>query len=98
MVAELAQKLRQVFGFSENRIQAVLHDLRRVAQRVEIAGDLRAVSDDPDDDMFIECAMVAGAQVIVSGDHHLLDLGEYAGIQILSATEYLARFTQAETR
>jgi putative PIN family toxin of toxin-antitoxin system len=98
MVAELAQKLRQVFGFSENRIQAVLHDLRRVAQHVEIAGDLRVVSDDPEDDMFVECAIVAGAQVIVSGDHHLLDLGEYAGIQILSAAEFLTRFAQAETR
>jgi predicted nucleic acid-binding protein len=31
--------------------------------------------------------------VIVSGDHHLLDLGEYEGISILSAAEFLAQFT-----
>jgi putative PIN family toxin of toxin-antitoxin system len=98
MVAELIQKLRQVFGFSENRIQAVLYDLRRVAQRVEITGDLHVVFDDPDDDKFVECAAVAGAKVIVSGDHHLLDLREYDGIQILSAAEFLTRLSQAEPR
>jgi putative PIN family toxin of toxin-antitoxin system len=96
MVAELAQKLRHVFGFSENRLQTILYDLRRVAHRVEITGDLHVVVDDPDDDMFIECAMVAGASLIVSGDHHLLDLGEYEGIQILSAAEFVARFTCSE--
>jgi putative PIN family toxin of toxin-antitoxin system len=98
MMAELAQKLRQVFGFSENHIQAVLYDFRRVAHRVDITGDLDVVSDDPDDDKFVECAVTADASLIVSGDHHLLDLGEYEGIQILSAAEFVARFAQSEER
>lgn len=92
MLAELTDKLRHTFGFAENRIQAVLYDLRRVSTRVDVAGDLRAVAADPDDDKFIECAVVAGASVIVSGDHHLLDLGKYGDIQILTAAEFLARF------
>ena len=92
MLAELTDKLRHTFGFSENRIQAVLYDLRRVSTPVDVAGDLRAVAADPDDDKFIECAVVAGASVIVSGDHHLLDLGKYGDIQILTAAEFLVRF------
>jgi putative PIN family toxin of toxin-antitoxin system len=92
MLAELTDKLRHTFGFSENRIQAVLYDLRRVSTRVDVAGDLRIVAADPDDDKFIECAVAAGAAVIVSGDHHLLDLGKYGDIQILTAAEFLARF------
>jgi predicted nucleic acid-binding protein len=43
MLAELTDKLRHTFGFSENRIQAVLYDLRRVSTRVDVAGDLRIV-------------------------------------------------------
>lgn len=93
MIAELSRKLRETFGFSENHIRAVLYNLRHVSENVEITGDLHVVSDDPDDDKFIECALVAGAGVIVSGDHHLLDLGEYEGISILSAAEFLAQFT-----
>ena len=92
MLAELADKLRRAFGFSENRIQAVLYDLQRVAERVDIAGSLRVVVADPDDDKFIECAVAASAAVIVSGDHHLLDLGKYGDTQILTAAEFLARF------
>jgi putative PIN family toxin of toxin-antitoxin system len=92
MIAELSRKLRETFGFSENRIQAVLYDLRRVSEAVEIIGELHVVTDDPDDDKFIECAVVAGASVIVSGDHHLLDLGEYERVRVLSAAEFIARF------
>ena len=92
MVAELSEKLRDTFGFSENRIRAVLFDFRRVSERVEISGEIQAIADDPDDDKFIECALVAGASAIVSGDHHLLELCEYEGIPILSATDFLSRF------
>ena len=91
-MAELAQKLRQVFGFSENHIRAVLYDLRRISERVEITGELHVVPEDPDDDKFVECALVAGAPFIVSGDHHLLELGECEGVHILSAAEFVARF------
>jgi len=92
MLAELADKLRHAFGFSENHIQAVVNDLQRVAEQVDIVGSLRVVAADPDDDKFIECAAAAGATVIVSGDHHLLDLGKYGDIQILTADEFLAQF------
>jgi putative PIN family toxin of toxin-antitoxin system len=92
MMAELSQKLRQVFGFSENHIRAVLYDLRRISERVEITGELHVVPDDPDDDKFVECALVAGAPLIVSGDHHLLELGECEGVHVLSAAEFVARF------
>lgn len=74
MAAELSEKLRHKFGFSEERVRGVLYDLRRIATRVEITGTLHAVPADPDDDKFVECAVVAGASAIVSGDHHLLDL------------------------
>ena len=92
MMAELSEKLRETFSFSENRIQAVLYDLRCVSERVEITGNLRTVAGDPDDDKFVECALVAGAAAIVSGDHHLLELGNHAGIPILSAAEFVVRF------
>jgi putative PIN family toxin of toxin-antitoxin system len=35
---------------------------------------VRVVRDDPDDDKFIECALALGADYIISGDGHLLDI------------------------
>lgn len=92
-IAELSRKLRGTFEFTENHIRAVLYDLRRVSEKVDITGGLHVVEDDPDDDKFIECALVGSAEVIVSGDHHLLDIEAYEGIRILSAAEFLSQLT-----
>jgi putative PIN family toxin of toxin-antitoxin system len=91
MLAELMRELRETFCFSANRVQAVTYELRSKAELVEIPGSLHVVPDDPDDDKFVECAVVSGASVIVSGDAHLLNLREYHGIAILSPAEFLAR-------
>jgi putative PIN family toxin of toxin-antitoxin system len=94
MLSELTQKLRDPFGFDEDHIQAVVYDYRCISHRVEIVGDLCVITDDPDDDKFVECAVVSGASAIVSGDRHLLSLQEYQGIRVFSAATYMARFEQ----
>jgi len=98
MAAELSQKLRDAFGFSENHIRGVMYDLRRISDLVEIAGTLHVVPGDPDDDKFVECAIVAGAATIVSGDKHLLSLGSYEDVSVLSAAQFLDVCSQAAGR
>ena len=44
---------------------------------------------DPSDDMFLQCAVAAGAKYIISGDRHLLQLKSYKRINILSPAEFL---------
>lgn len=39
--------------------------------------------------MFVECAVIGGAAMIVSGDSHLLQLGKYQGIQIVNPGAFL---------
>lgn len=46
------------------------------------------ILDDPDDDMLLMCAMGGDADLIVSGDGHLLRLGEYKGIRIVSVQTF----------
>ena len=47
------------------------------------------VIDDADDVIFIELAVEAGADYIISGDPHLLDLKEYKKIKIVKPAEFL---------
>ena len=42
----------------------------------------------------LACALAAKADLIVSGDAHLLNLKTYQGVPIVSAAEALARLPQ----
>jgi putative PIN family toxin of toxin-antitoxin system len=53
----------------------------------------RAVPGDRDDDQVIAAAIAAGADIVVSGDRHLLSLGVYETVRILSPAEALASIT-----
>jgi uncharacterized protein len=49
----------------------------------------RVVEDDPDDDAVLACAVAARADVIISGDRHLLNLREFRGMPILVPSRFL---------
>jgi uncharacterized protein len=46
---------------------------------------------DPDDDAVLACALAARAELVISGDRHLLGLQEFRGIYIVSPSKFLAR-------
>lgn len=50
-----------------------------------------AVCRDPDDDMFLACAVAGRADAIVTGDRDLLDLHPFGSVDILKPSELLAR-------
>jgi putative PIN family toxin of toxin-antitoxin system len=54
------------------------------------------VLEDPDDDEVLACAVASQAEVITSGDSHLLQLKEYRQIRILTATQLLAEIAEAK--
>lgn len=54
------------------------------------------IPDDPADDQVLACAREADADAIVSGDHHLLLVGAYRGIPILTVRDFLAREARAD--
>jgi predicted nucleic acid-binding protein len=53
---------------------------------------VKAVVDDPDDNRIVECALEAQAQVVVSGDHHLLALKKYRSISIVTPRQFVEVF------
>ena len=61
------------------------------AELVFPANRARGATADPEDEMFLECALAGDAEAIVSGDEkHLLSMRHWRGISILSAAEFLA--------
>jgi putative PIN family toxin of toxin-antitoxin system len=88
---EFQEKLQGKFAYTPQRARAAADEVRKFSQLVKITNTLKVVSADPDDDKIVECAVVGRASHIVTGDRrHLLPLGGYQGISIVSATDFLA--------
>ncbi len=83
-------RVRARHQMSQAEIHALVTQFRRFAILVEPLARLQVVTDDPDDDKFLECAVTGGAAYIVSGDPHLLAVKHYQGIQILSPAAFVA--------
>ena len=62
-----------------------------LAQLVEPVILPSPISADADDDAVIACALAAGAEIVVSGDKHLLQLQRYQTIEIITAADMLKR-------
>ncbi|MBI1294781.1 putative toxin-antitoxin system toxin component, PIN family [bacterium] len=54
---------------------------------------LKSGSVDPKDDPFLEAAIAGQVDVIISGDHHLLDIESFDGIPIITVRTFLDNFT-----
>jgi len=89
LLNELEEKLRVRFAIPETKAQAFLYLLTQNAQVVDPGFVLNAVPDDPDDNRVLECAVEGNADFIVSGDKHLLRLGSYEHITILTVRQFL---------
>lgn len=70
--------------------QEFIRRLGRIAEMVPTVRVVRACRD-PRDDKFLEVAVNGRADLIITGDHDLLELDPFMGIPILSPAAYLAR-------
>ena len=59
---------------------------------------LSIVEQDPNDNMFIECAVALRCSHIISGDKHLKSIENYMGISILSPKEFLEQFHSSSNK
>ena len=96
MLAELArilkrEKFTKVVTASGLDIEGLVLGYAAFALIVEPLPIPPTIIADPDDDHVLACALAAQAELIVSGDKHLLDLEEYQNIEIVTAAKSMER-------
>lgn len=84
------EPIRARHRMTDEEIAGAVSRFRTFALLVYPAEAVDVIEDDPSDNKFLECAGAGGADYIISSDRHLLDLGEYRGIPILSPAAFLA--------
>lgn len=90
-------KIRKRLHASDEELHAFLQRLDSVAIFTPDTLELPPLEADPADTKFLSCAVKGHAEFIVSGDHHLTDLGMYRGIRILTPADFLPLMTTSES-
>ena len=93
LLAEFGRVLGQKFGWIPDRVEAAVAQMTRIAAVVEPTEVVQVIRADPAAGRVLEAARAFGADVIVSGDRHLLDLGTWSDIEVLSPAEFIARWS-----
>jgi uncharacterized protein len=83
-------RLRRYATYADEDVRAFIRVLLTQAEMVPDPTPVRVVANDPDDDPIVAAAVAAKADYLVTGDRaHLLPIGEYQGIRIISPRTFL---------
>lgn len=77
------------FGLTPIEIQPIIEDLIGISEIVVVTTIVTAIATDPTDNIFLALALDGQADMVVSGDHHLLDLKYYREIPIVTIRRFL---------
>jgi len=80
---------RPKFKTSEDEINRIIRAFIKSAEIVSVKSKLEAVKQDPKDNIIIETAYDGNADIVVSGDSHLLVLKAFRGIKIMTVENML---------
>ena len=82
-------KIAERHGWSEWQLRAFIEDIVYLAISTPGALTLTVIQDDPADNRYLDCAVEGHAEVLVTGDRLLLNLGAYQGVNILTPRAFL---------
>ena len=74
----------------QGTIDDFLNVLSSSSKIVRVRSKFNVIKEDPDDDVVLRTAFDGKAEYIVSGDNHLLALGEFKGIKVVNIAEMLS--------
>lgn len=90
ITAVLSRDKARALGATPERVARFRRDLAAVARLVTDLPDIQAVPTDPKDNPIVATAVAAKADYLVTGDRkHLLPLGEYQGVRIVTPRQFL---------
>ena len=95
ILEEVAGVLTRKFGWDEERAAQVLRGIENAADVIEPPRFPEMIAGDHPDNRILECAGVAKADYLVTGDRrHLLPIGEHQGTSIVNAPRFLSRLEE----
>jgi uncharacterized protein len=86
---ETLRVLRDKFHRTPEQLEEIRDFIGSITKQAYPTERLDAVPADRDDNRVLECAAAAGSETVVTGDAHLLSLGEFRGVTIERPSAFL---------
>lgn len=86
---EICGVLARKFRWSATRVREARAAIGNFTVLVHPQESVSVVREDEADNRILECALAAGADAIVTGDHHLLQLRRFRGARIATPRKFL---------
>ena len=87
ILEETKRVLRKKFDLPQEKIDEFIRDVLLFSEIVVIKGDIDVIKEDPSDNIILETAIRGYADLIITGDNHLLKIKAYKGITIVQASK-----------
>jgi len=97
---EVLEEIHRVLGYerilrilkrSAKEPSAIMATVVSLTSLVEVTSTVEAIKEDAADNRLLACAKDARAHFLISGDRHLLKLGEYGNVKVLTLASFLQR-------
>jgi hypothetical protein len=89
-------ELMKRHGLGREKLREFISELLSIMLLIQGEETIKVITEDPSDNKYLSCALNAKVDFIISGDVHLLKLGEYKGIQIVTAAQFLGIMEREE--
>ena len=84
---KFAARLQEI----DKTVARLMDEYTALVTMVEPTSIGSVIKEDPKDDQFLACAVGGKAVLVVSGDHHLLQLRKFQDVEIITVQEFLSR-------
>jgi putative PIN family toxin of toxin-antitoxin system len=89
MYPKISEILKESNIYEKEILQAISKNSTIVNPNIK----LKVIDEDTEDNKILECALKAKADVIVTGDKHLLKIGKFRKTKIVTPREFLDYFS-----
>jgi putative PIN family toxin of toxin-antitoxin system len=90
ILGEVLRVLRDKFRWTDEALALAKDRIGDFTKTIQPGQAVQIVTADPTDNKILECALAGKSDYIVTGDRHLLDLGQFEGKRIIKTTDFLA--------
>jgi len=83
---------REKFGLTKTQVQRIVSLIIRSSEAIEPKTKIILITEDPDDNKLLECAIDGRAKYIITGDKHLLKIRKYKNIRVVNPNSFLRKW------